>query len=469
MVVPSLGNPWFWDDIHFVRSYSYRDLALAWAGWYDPDRIETPGFRPLLLLHTHLKFELLGESPDAHRWLTVATVALALTLLGVTLRLLGVPLVLAAAAGVTELTSKNFTYTYSMGTEQYHAFQMLTFGASLLALVAAAQRPRQRPSLLVTSGILWALTLLIKDQAMVLFPILAGTALLGGTLFEYERRRPSGEPSYSTLFATVRDRLRCSWRRRDTRLYVWWVVASTLLDAIGWRLVAPASNPTNLGSLVRQVVHTVSLGGAPYAVPYCVVAALAIATTMLAPCLPGRLRVGLAVPWLTALASLAAFACSIGFALAASRSDLVQFPLYFYATMLGAVLLLVLRTVWGRRHLRWIALAIVAAPCVASLHLSIRESANIQRAMGPWSVETVVFSHDLIYGELASAATIPEARRATEVARLRRAGVTGPLPWAELWTKLCARAAMDIDSPLVIPRRMAWGDDGILPCSSWLQ
>ncbi len=63
----SLAYYWNWDDLHLLRSFSKSEITQVFAGTWDVDGIETPGFRPFTVLFNHIRFSLIGESPAGHR------------------------------------------------------------------------------------------------------------------------------------------------------------------------------------------------------------------------------------------------------------------------------------------------------------------------------------------------------------------------------------------------------------------
>src|SRR6266498_3863257 len=75
VTLPSLGYPWFHDDLHLVRPYLPSEVASTLAGPWDPDGIETAGYRPLTTAFNAARAALLGDSVVAHRLLEIALVA----------------------------------------------------------------------------------------------------------------------------------------------------------------------------------------------------------------------------------------------------------------------------------------------------------------------------------------------------------------------------------------------------------
>ena len=54
-------RPFWWDDLHFIRHYSFSELLSTFHGPNDPDGIETPTLRPIATLLFHLQGTLFGE------------------------------------------------------------------------------------------------------------------------------------------------------------------------------------------------------------------------------------------------------------------------------------------------------------------------------------------------------------------------------------------------------------------------
>ena len=71
---PARAWPMVFDDLHLVRTFSGSELAAAWTGHWDPDGLETPGFRPLSLAFNHVRAALFGERVIGHRHALAALV-----------------------------------------------------------------------------------------------------------------------------------------------------------------------------------------------------------------------------------------------------------------------------------------------------------------------------------------------------------------------------------------------------------
>ena len=433
MLRPSEGNGWFADDLWHIRSYSGSELSSTWTGSWDPTGIGTAGYRPLETLTAHLRAELLGEeSPKKNRYVNVVAAALALTVLAAALWYLGVPIWIGLGAAVIEFTARNFAFTYAWPSAGYHALQMLSFGLALLALVAALGRETYRRALLAASALLWIVTLLLKDQGLFLLPALLAVAFFGHAPRRYRSSHPDGALGYGRLWDVLRVEAKAQWARADIRVYSAAIVALSVADVIA-RFAFVGSVTTDQHSpwseVVSQTGHVLVLTGiGPSATPiYWAVAAGVVLLALLAPALaPTRPASDVATPWLIALLAVFGLVTSLGFAPARSAAYQVSFPLYFYALLLCATALLILRMLAQRRRAARAAGLAVAALAAISLVASIRGAADLQRAMSPWSIETIKYEYDLTYGPLAERARIPSARRDAVNAHLAEVGLGEP-------------------------------------------
>lgn len=427
---PSDGNWWFADDLWHIRSYSGSELASTWTGSWDPTGIGTAGYRPLETLTAHLRAELLGEeSPKKNRYVNVVAAALALTVLAAALWYLGVSLWIGLGAAVIEFTARNFAFTYAWPSAGYHALQMLSFGLALLALAIALRRERHRRVLLAASAFLWVVTLLLKDQGLFLLPLLLAVVFVGHAPARYRSSYPDGALGYERLWSVLRAEAKARWARADIRVYSAAIVALSVADVVA-RFVFVGAVDTDEHSpwseVVSQTGHVFALtGNGPSATPiYWAVAGAVLVFAVLAPALARtRSTADVATPWFIALLAIFAMVTSLGFAPARSAAYQVSFPLYFYALLLCATAVLILRMlVRHRRALRaaGVALGVLAA---ISLVASTRGAADLQRAMGPWSIETIKYEYDLTYGPLAEMAKLPSARQDAVNAHLAEVGL----------------------------------------------
>ena len=435
---PGAHNPWFWDDLHTIRPYSVAELADTWHGTYDPDKIETLGLRPLETLSYALRYEVLGEHMAANRYLTLAALVLAYALVAFALARAGAPLLLGLLAGLVSLSHKDLSYTYDWVADSYPGLQALAFGLAVYCLCRSWASGR-RGGWLWASMAAWIVTLLFKDQGVVLAPVILLLVPLWWALARGERCA-----DYGALWTTVREGLRSLRRDRALGLYAAAIVGVAVLDLILRRIFVPEAETPKLGfhalsSFADQMRFTVALGGQQHLSAYAAVAEAALVVLLLVPPL-ARGRPDVAQPlttlWLVGLFGAASSVLSASFALIRSRSDLVLFPLWFYALFLCAAVGVVGLLAWRNVRLRLIVVLGVVALAAWSAVQSARGIGDIAGSMGPRSELTLLYDYDFAYGRYAATATVPPGRLAAVKRALARVGVTGPVAGGDIRPRL---------------------------------
>lgn len=418
--LPGLGNDWFYDDLHLVRSYTADEMTSALTGPYDPDEVETPAWRPALQPLTTLRQAAFGERPTAHRLGMIAALVAGLTLVAAALSVAGVPRWAGFAAALLTLAAAHSAYALSWITDGYQGFQLLLLGAALLAAAVASRSPRPRPAIVAVALALFCLAVGIKEQALALAPTLAAlpaaTALLG--------REASGG-DLRGLWADGRSAMGMTWARLDLRWLTLGVIgASVLALVLRYAFVSDASGdlgPSAVLWLGLQLVLTAGFSG--WGIPLIAYTALAVvaAAVVLRTFLGDETDPG-AVRWARiAILAAAATVAAAAPGLIAPRADLVLYPTLLYAVFLvaaGAAFWHSLPT--ARRP--WVAAA-GAVLIPVSLVVSISASHRIQWGMAPDSIETVSRNYEFLLGENRRV-TIPDERRDRALAHLARYGVT---------------------------------------------
>ncbi len=190
----SLDAPFHHDTLHLVRAYSLDELLNAWRGKWDPDGIETPGFRPLTTLFYHLEARLLGESPKAHRIFLIGLFSLFLTL-AVALASLcfGISFRQGVLAGLFSfLHIDNFIH-YTWISDGIHLVCEICTIGSILALLLFLEKKHWL--FLAASFFLVAAGLFTRESGLVAYPLLV---LFG--LAYWLHRRPEPEMPLRALF-----------------------------------------------------------------------------------------------------------------------------------------------------------------------------------------------------------------------------------------------------------------------------
>ena len=88
--------PFYWDDFHLIRPYSASELLSVFHGVVDPDKIETPGLRPISTFLYNFQGSLLGENIVLQRIFMLALMGVFLWTVGILLLELGLRLIQVA-------------------------------------------------------------------------------------------------------------------------------------------------------------------------------------------------------------------------------------------------------------------------------------------------------------------------------------------------------------------------------------
>lgn len=385
----SLGYPWYRDDLHLLRTFSSHELAYVWVGDWDPDKVETAGFRPLTTWFNHFRSVAFGESVVAHRLFLIVLFAGYLTLLSrIAARLTGEWLS-GFLAAIICLTAKYNFYHVVWISDGIHLAQWIPILAAALFLFRFLDSGRTEWSLasLACAG----LALLIREDSLAGLPIIivlaAGDAILKGEFSP--RRNPLLRYTAWCLLMAV---MFWGWR------------AMAVPSAIGTRGVSSA-----LLGLELNAWWTISLAG-HMGWRAGVFLTLFVAHLALLPFLePQRRRMSLV--WLIC----ALIACTPGLLL--ERMNLLLLPISFYALSLATVL----STSARNPLLKWVSAAVLIF-VVATSSMSSR---MIQLTVHPLSAEATYWDWTFLHGS-ESAVTIPPKRRTAAVARLEAVGVTSP-------------------------------------------
>jgi hypothetical protein len=380
---PARGWPMVFDDLHLVRTFSGSELAAAWTGHWDPDGLETPGFRPLSLAFNHVRAAVFDDHVIGHRHALAALFALELALLVPLGQRLGLGVGASIAAGLVMLFTRYSAYHLVWITDGNHHLQGLAFLGSALLLVeglARTSRVRLAGSLLVI-----ALGLCVREDTLAALPALALIAFARGP------RRLAAE--YTVGLGALAVAL-LAWRRA----------------------VVPAAQPLGLdfGGFARAVAHAfdpVGVGGFDLAsriLSYGWWALLGLTLAALATT-GDRAAARDAGRWALA----AAAACTPGLLL--QRDDLLFFASLFVALMLATAG----QAIWHARP-RWRPL--IVAGLVWSVVGGAWTGARLAENFHPASARAIDWNTEFLYGRYASA-HIPEERRRRLAAQLDALGV----------------------------------------------
>lgn len=121
----SWNSEFHWDDYHLIRSYSNHELIQVWSGNWDPDNVETSGYRPFSTYFNHVRYMLFGENVYRHRLFLVFLNALMATLFMLVMVELSFSLLEGFLAGLLYLVSPSNFYHIAWLTDGIHIFASL--------------------------------------------------------------------------------------------------------------------------------------------------------------------------------------------------------------------------------------------------------------------------------------------------------------------------------------------------------
>ena len=421
----SLDYYWNWDDLHLIRAYSRPELLGTLTVHWDPDEIESSGFRPMTTLFNHARATAFGEQVVLHRLFLVGLFSAVLVLLGGVAVRLGEHRWAVLLAGILAVTAKNSYYHYVWIADGVHLLQAFFFAVSAHFLLRSLN-PGGRWSG-VCAVVCAGLALATREDSLAIVPVLL---LIG---YFHVNAAGEGRPTWSVHL--VPPRLRNFAVLLFVITAVFWAWRSTVVPGAA-RFNPDAPVFTRVGAMILWTVSLSGLDGSQWV--FITVGALAVSSLLM---LEARDRRRASV-WLVA----ALITTSIGSVEA--RPNLLMFPVLFYSLFLASTVVAV------ARKRRWVQ--VPAGLLMASLViLSVRSSRLEQLSLHPLSTDQIYRDWSFIDGPL-SGATIPAERRALLQAKLERIGVTGDRFDFDRWEASVRSAGPDRpegDMVFVPPRR----------------
>ena len=383
-----LNAPFRGDDFHLIRTYSRSELRGIWTGPWDPDGIETPGFRPLTTVFNHLRGSFFGESVTGHRLLLLFMFSVYLTLaFGLVNRVVDLPYQQGLLGGLFVMLHTASVYHYFWITDGNRLLAgVLVVGSILLFLNFLASG---RYVWLLASLLLYLLGLLTREESLLLL----GLATLSAAAFLMKESRWTRRNQYLLRLGV------CSLGLIAVTATYWYWRGIAVPNAVRLR--------TDLSGILWSVMQTIqNLGDSTHLIVWWREYVLLIWLWTL-------LLVFLAVVFLFLLPKSAqvrgawlAGAMVIGAmpGLTFARTNLLLLAVTFWGFLLALTLI-----EFSKHSVpsTYIALAISVFVMWSSGH----GSTTIAQANAPGSVDRIQGNTTWIYGELAHA-TIPDIRRA---------------------------------------------------------
>jgi hypothetical protein len=186
-----MDGGFYYDDYHLVRPWSDYELRRAWLGFWDPTGIEPAFYRPLAAALYATRFHVFALNAPAMHYVSLFGHGACAVLVAWFLRREGAALPLSAFGAWLYAVHPAFPYAQvSWLTNQMHLAQSLVVLAALLAWQSARDR---HPAWWAPVAALAAVAFLVKEDGIMLLPVLAAltalrTAILGA-------RAPRGWPA----------------------------------------------------------------------------------------------------------------------------------------------------------------------------------------------------------------------------------------------------------------------------------
>lgn len=173
------NTEFFLDGIHLIQTYDAADLREAFAGNWEFNDWETPGYRPLSALFNHTRALLFGEAVLAHRALLVVLAAAGLALASRGLAPLGVSRWAALGGGALLLAAPNNFYHVAWLSDGIHLVPLALGGAALYL----ASRPAT-PARVVAVHAAGLAAVLAREEGAAIYgaAVLVGLACGGRSL-----------------------------------------------------------------------------------------------------------------------------------------------------------------------------------------------------------------------------------------------------------------------------------------------
>lgn len=385
----SISYYWNWDDLHLVRTFSAEELASVFSGHWDPDKLETAGFRPLTTVFNHARAWLFGESTLAHRLFLIALYAVYLTLLGVIARRFGISRYAALLAGVLVLSAQNSMYHFVWISDGIHILQGVLFAAAVLLSMRYVEHGKTFH--FAASLALAALSLLVREDSLGTYPVILALFIAYALNEEKLNHVHRSILVYAGVLAAA-------------FVIFWWWRDLVIPQAAGLHF-----DGSSFRALLRGARWTICPAGAGMTCNVFLMGFGALlAVTLFLFEKPYRNKCLL---WLacTALALLPG--------LVMERVNLLFFPASFYAVFVAAVVVEFAKL----SRLAWICAGLFIVFTVAT---SVRSSIIAQESVHPMSSGQIKRDWSFLYGNYAFA-SVPDVRIAYLERKLTQLGI-GP-------------------------------------------
>ncbi|MBX3046529.1 MAG: hypothetical protein KF698_06000 [Anaerolineales bacterium] len=379
MVWKALAYPMTWDDLHLIRFFSVDNLQSTWTGYWDPDRIETPGYRPLTTAFNHFRYILFREDVVLHRVFLVGLYAAFLARTVTIAQRFGLAWQFGVVGGLFAFAARQSVYHYVWLSDGIHLIQALLVVQTLFLITEAIRR--HEGVYFVYAAVFAGASLLVREDNLILVPLALFMSLIYLGFLD-------APPSV----------------RRTTYIFCFGLVVT----ALSFYLLRNHLIDTDSSTLGLEGVRNIALltffgftGGQSFDA----LSGFFVATWPLVLLLCAVLLIKLVYEsrWQPSLLwfAVTVITCSVG--LINNRANL----LVFSVTAFGFFLATIIAALWARRQLVQAAVCLVVAVYLAGT-LYISQTAI--ETFHPSADNVVYWNAEFVYGRHSHAATIPEQR-----------------------------------------------------------
>jgi len=398
LFAPTFRYPFHWDDFHLIRPYTGSELLSVFHGQLDPDKIETPGLRPVSVLLFNFQGSLLGENIVLQRIFLLALMAILLCLVGILLSELGLRFIQIAIAFALFVSSRVF--------------------ASLVLWICLSHVIQAYVFIVLTAYffVLW-----VKRRRIVFFVVMLACAIIA----TFNREEAYTLPVVLPLLWLISSPERAHWR--EVLLAALSLLVIVCFHYWLWHFLIPeALSPRfTLGAAGRFL------------------------KTIAASCLPGGFRmIGptdqlIGLLWLAFLITLiviffktsrphirmqflgtgcAGIILSLP-AIGVARAFGIALPTLAFMTAVSIAIVEVYREIQARRWQRYVFLGTVLVGLAVGVGGGVRRSFYVAQSLQQSCAVRAERDGEFLFNLFTQSATIPETRRQTGIARLSALGI----------------------------------------------
>lgn len=365
----SLNYEFYWDDLHLVRSYNTTELKSVFISQWDPNHIETIGYRPLTTVFNDFRATIFGENVMYHRLFILLLLAVTLTIFCYILaKYFRVPFSYSIFGSILAISSRYNWFNLVWIADGIHIFEAFLFMLSLWALLSSLTR---RSTFKVILCIFFAgLALFTREDALALLLILP----LFGLFYIFQSCEKKSHTSSHTLIRLGYISgflLILSVSYFTIRHY--FVPESTVnINIFGWftHILWSVFPLGQIGDYVNIFVYGIWI------------LILITVLTAFITVIP-RDRQYLGLFWILCIV------VSASSGLSHQRANLLFFPILFFSQFFVLVLMEV-----GKKHtgLRIITILLLFGLIIQTIQLNMLS----QLTLHPLSLERLLFTHDII-------------------------------------------------------------------------